>query len=560
MTKKTTKRALVSSLLVLVLCFTMLLGTTFAWFTDSASSVGNKITTGNLDVDLYRWSENGSTEITANSDPIFPGTITWEPGMTQVVYLSIKNNGSLDLKYKVGLEVKNVTKNLTDVMSYAITPDATFGTLTGWVGNGLSVVSGTNVAANDVVLGAGAEHFFALSVHMDEEAGNEYMNGTIEFDINVLAGQLASELDSFDNTYDADATYPTVSTSYVVPENATTNAVVETTNVKVNVPAAVLNALPDDVESIQLAHSDVKTDATAKTLAFDAVEFIDQNGNIIDLANNTTPFEVTLPVGDVFAAGATVEIYHDGEIVATAVVSNDKTVTYTVTHFCAVSLNLPTAVVTTYDELKAALADKNIAKVVMANDITAQATESNGYGKTGVVVKDGKILDGNGYTLKITGAGATWDSAINAKNGTIQNITVAGAMRGIFTGGTDGDIYMNNVTFSGVVYTFNSDGGNKNYGVYANNCNFNGWTSFSNVHKEVVFTDCTFAKGSGYEFARPYNPTVFNGCTFAEGYVIDTTRTTMTFTNCNYAGTVMTAENAADLAIFPDSIANCTFN
>ena len=215
MTKNTTKRALVSSILVLVLCFTMLLGTTFAWFTDSASSVGNKITTGNLDVDLYLWDTEGSTEITNSSAPIFPETIIWEPGMTQVVYLSIKNNGSLALKYKVGIEVKNVTKNLDEVMSYAITPDATVGAVNAWANNGTPVSLGTNVAANDVVLNAGAEHFFALSVHMDEEAGNEYMNGTIEFDINVLAGQLAFEEDSFGPNYDKNASYP--GTGYADP-------------------------------------------------------------------------------------------------------------------------------------------------------------------------------------------------------------------------------------------------------------------------------------------------------------------------------------------------------
>ena len=52
MTKRT-KRALVSSALALLLCFTMLLGTTYAWFTDSVSTVNNKIVAGNLDIELY---------------------------------------------------------------------------------------------------------------------------------------------------------------------------------------------------------------------------------------------------------------------------------------------------------------------------------------------------------------------------------------------------------------------------------------------------------------------------------------------------------------------------
>ena len=117
--KKSTKRALVSGILSLVLCIAMLIGTTFAWFTDSAVSKGNKITAGNLDVDLYMWNGTATTdavEITESTAPIFgEGAIAqnnnsatlWEPGKTQVAYLSIKNNGNLDLKYKVAIDVKN---------------------------------------------------------------------------------------------------------------------------------------------------------------------------------------------------------------------------------------------------------------------------------------------------------------------------------------------------------------------------------------------------------------------------------------------------------------------
>ena len=53
MNKKNTKRALLTSVLSLTLCGSMLVGTTFAWFTDSVSSTNNVITAGNLDVELY---------------------------------------------------------------------------------------------------------------------------------------------------------------------------------------------------------------------------------------------------------------------------------------------------------------------------------------------------------------------------------------------------------------------------------------------------------------------------------------------------------------------------
>ena len=218
---KTTKRALVMSLVSLFLCFTMLLGTTYAWFTDSVTSAGNKIMAGTLDIQLFMHTETGAVEITNESDPIFgPGSLAqnnaaetlWEPGKTQVVYFSIKNNGSLDLKYKVDLIVTAIEKNLNEALVYTITPNAQYGDINAdnWDDAGVKqVVSGINAQTQEegVELASEAEHFFALSVHMIEEAGNEYQNGSITFDIAVLASQLASEEDSFGNDYDADAEF-----------------------------------------------------------------------------------------------------------------------------------------------------------------------------------------------------------------------------------------------------------------------------------------------------------------------------------------------------------------
>lgn len=220
--QKSTKRALLLSVLSLLMCVSMLIGSTFAWFSDSVTSGSNKIQAGNLDVDLYLWTAEGqSKEITDESDPIFGANsiaqnnnaaTLWEPGKTQVAYLSIKNNGSLDLKYKVAVDVRDADgeQDLYKVMKYAIINDAKYADVTAWdTVKGVNVVPGVNATqANDVALKAGEEHFFALSIHMQEEAGNEYMNGQVDFDVRVLATQLASESDSFDNQYDANAKYP----------------------------------------------------------------------------------------------------------------------------------------------------------------------------------------------------------------------------------------------------------------------------------------------------------------------------------------------------------------
>lgn len=201
--------------------------------------------------------------------------------------------------------------------------------------------------------------------------------------------------------------------------------------------------------------------------------------------------------------------------------------------------------VSTYEKLIEALAKDN-ANVIMMNDITATATQSNGYGKTGIVVDAGDILDGNGKTLTINGANSTWDSVIGMKGGEVKNLTIAGAMRGVFMPGANGDVVIDNCVFKDVVYTFNSDAGSKDYTVTIKNSALNGWTSFSNVHKSVTFENCTFGEGSGYKFCRPYQATEFNGCNFDTGYKFDASKTaanSLVFNDCTYAGAPLSASN-----------------
>ncbi len=219
MTKtRSTKRALIMSVLALIMCVSMLVGSTFAWFTDSVTSAGNKIQAGTLDIQLLMDADlNGEYEdISDSTAPIFgAGSIAqnnnaetlWEPGKTQVAYLAIKNNGSLALKYTVVLDVKDVIKNLHEVMEYAIIADAdTDNPVTSWT-SGNSVVVGSQPVSGDVSLAVGATHYFALAIHMDEEAGNDYQGGEVDFDLTIMATQDTVESDSFDNQYDKYATY-----------------------------------------------------------------------------------------------------------------------------------------------------------------------------------------------------------------------------------------------------------------------------------------------------------------------------------------------------------------
>ena len=217
---KTTKRALISSVVALLVCFSMLIGTTYAWFTDSVTSAGNIIKTGNLDVEMY-WAdgtkavpsdENGWTD--ASTGAIFDYD-NWEPGYVQVRHIKIANEGTLALKYKVNIVANGEVSDLADVIDVyyvdpavqvadraALTEANKLGTLTDALKNLGDTGNGT--------LEAGNADTITIALKMQESAGNNYMNKSIgaDFSIQLLATQLASENDSFGNDYDKDATYP----------------------------------------------------------------------------------------------------------------------------------------------------------------------------------------------------------------------------------------------------------------------------------------------------------------------------------------------------------------
>ena len=94
-----TKKALRGSLFALFLCIVLLIGTTFAWFTDTASTGVNKIQAGNLKVGFEYW--NGEKYVDAKDATLFSEDTLWEPGHTEVVYLKVSNKGNLALKYRL---------------------------------------------------------------------------------------------------------------------------------------------------------------------------------------------------------------------------------------------------------------------------------------------------------------------------------------------------------------------------------------------------------------------------------------------------------------------------
>ena len=195
--KRATKRALLTSVMALVMCVVMLVGTTFAWFTDTASTAVNKIQAGNLDIKLL--AEDGVTSLEGatlkwqKAAGAEDKDILWEPGCRYKLQpIIIKNAGNLALKYKVAIT--------------GIKGDAKLNEAIEWTINGVSL-------DEEKPLLAGESAKLMIEGHMKEEAGNEYQGLSIDgIGITVYATQYTHEYDSFNNTYDKGATYGTGAT------------------------------------------------------------------------------------------------------------------------------------------------------------------------------------------------------------------------------------------------------------------------------------------------------------------------------------------------------------
>ena len=192
--RKSTKRALLGSIMAMVLCLAMLVGATFAWFTDTASTGVNKIQSGNLDVALEMkegdsWvSAEGKTLDFVKAADAKGEAILWEPGCTYTLpELRVVNNGNLALKYMIKITGIKGDAKLNEAIEWTI---------------------GDVAMGAEQHLKAGESNEFTIKGHMKESAGNEYMDLTISgISITVYATQDTVESDSFTNQYDKNAAY-----------------------------------------------------------------------------------------------------------------------------------------------------------------------------------------------------------------------------------------------------------------------------------------------------------------------------------------------------------------
>ena len=214
---KSTKRALISSTLALLMCVAMLIGTTFAWFTDTASTGVNKIQAGNLKVDIIGAKSDSHIEklnftkaAGAESEALL-----WEPGCRYLTEgFRIANKGNLALKWKAEINKDNIVdgkaaptakdgKSLLDVIDFYVVTKAADGTETA-----VAIENFTGKLAANV----GKSETYYIKGVMQTTAGNDYQDLTLDgITITVYATQDTVENDSFDNQYDKDAGYPVAS-------------------------------------------------------------------------------------------------------------------------------------------------------------------------------------------------------------------------------------------------------------------------------------------------------------------------------------------------------------
>ena len=223
--KNTTRNALFTSIIALLMCVSMLVGTTFAWFTDEVVTGMNTIAAGNLDVELLA----DGNQVDSNTK-LFDDVTLWEPGVVVYENLQVANVGTLALQYQMSLNFGNENDlnghKLSEVLQVAVIDKIADGADRATVLAAAKAASNVGELADFYLTGeleAKTESpeqtvviFWApndndtdnlynvnngQTVSDYEETGDNTLR--IEFGINLQATQKMSESDSFGPDYDS---------------------------------------------------------------------------------------------------------------------------------------------------------------------------------------------------------------------------------------------------------------------------------------------------------------------------------------------------------------------
>ena len=452
MAKKVTKKALLASVLSLSICTTMLIGTSYAWFTDSVTSSGNIIKSGTLDVAM-QWAEGRYDPTTESDDDpetddivwyeaegdnakkMFDAEMLWEPGYTAARHIRISNEGSLALKYNLTILANGDADDVADLASvidvYTKTPAVqvsnrdNVSTTLNRVGTLREVLNDTTVlaaATQDHLLAGEKEAILTLALKMQETAGNEYQNKQVNatFDVVLYATQYTEETDSFDKQYDKLATYDSANVGNdLTLVNRNTAAVTQVT-----VPASA--AQVNDVFELSVTNSGVDTDTAGKsTLSLDIT--LTKNGVALDTPDiNNTEYAVEVYVGKNLNLTA---VKHNGTPVNFTYDAATGIVSFTVTSFSpfTVEYNAPKTITFVGGEGTTGTMEAQNVYAGVEAALTANSFEKTGHSFAGwATTAGGEKVYGDGAAITVTESTtlyALWDAnpyevVFNAQGGT----------------------------------------------------------------------------------------------------------------------------------------------
>ena len=317
---KRTKTSLLKSALALLLCVSMLIGSTFAWFTDKVTSKGNIIQSGNLDIEMY-WTDDLNSGNWYNVEDDAHNTIfsydKWEPGYTDVKYIKLVNKGNLAMNYKLTLTPQGSVGKLAEVINVFFADKAVdvqsredlsklgaIGLLNN-VLNGGATANGTLLAKDQYSpLHPSGEVIMTIAMNMITTAGNDYQNqDSGEFTITALATQAAFEKDSFGSDYDSNAEYPTIITGGTVTTQV--NAV------DGKVPAGGVTMTGNGISAFIPGGIEMAAGADALTLSVTPMEHTTSD---ITVVNNEILIPVDVHISGIAAGNTTPIVIDLGEV------------------------------------------------------------------------------------------------------------------------------------------------------------------------------------------------------------------------------------------------------
>ncbi|MBR2615387.1 MAG: SipW-dependent-type signal peptide-containing protein [Clostridia bacterium] len=506
---KKTRTSLLLSALALILSISMLVGSTFAWFTDSVTSAGNKIQAGTLKLDLEVYDAKTDTwsSIKESKAALF-NYDKWEPGYVDVTLLKIENEGTLALKWIAKFISAEALSELAKVIDVYVLPSETelsfpadrdldgytkVGTVADFVNTIEETTNGTLLPNTCAYLG--------IALKMRENAGNEYQGLSLgTFDIQILATQFTYEKDSFDEKYDKDASLDYITVSNLnelkIALAAKEESIVLTKDI------AVGEALSVNVDTVIRGAGFAITRASG----FNGAMLTVKNGSALSLE------DVAVDGGAVWGGGApTPTSANSGLTASGALIQAENNAKITLGKGAVLQNNDGANAVNLGTRIGATLTlnggeiigNRSGAGAVWGGGhITINSGKINANASTGVagairmvgkcnLTMNGGEICGN---VAATDGGAIWGYGINGNSsvytlnsGKISGNTAGGVGGGIYTGtystielGGDFEICDNTAADSGAMRltnytTFRMNGGKISGNVSTNNASYNGF-------------------------------------------------------------------------------------